>query len=42
MEIPDLLKIKKSYILFLNRISFDSILLLFEDFNVDNDLLVNP
>lgn len=42
MHIPDLLKIKKSYILFFNKISFSLTLFLSSILVVVNDLLVNP
>lgn len=42
MHIPDLLNIKKSCILFFNKISFSLALFLSSILVVVNDLLVNP
>ena len=42
MNIPDSLNRKKSYILFLDKISFESLYPLFDIFVVDNDLFVKP
>ena len=39
---PDSLNKKKSYILFRDKISFELLYLLFDNFVIDNDLLVKP